>query len=106
MANRALTSRRKVVAAGRLCGETDATCEQPVSSTDSLALISTRSGTKLENTSLSVGGLKCLFQKLVARIWLFVLVTEDTLRRLHSCTKDIKTLIMNNIYIPLLKWWS
>ena len=59
---------RKFVVAGRLCGETDATCGQPVSSIDSLALISTRSGTKLEKTSLSAGGLKCLFQKLVARI--------------------------------------
>ena len=81
-------------------GETDATCGQPVSSIDSLALISTRSGTKLESTalhtfslgskrprqvfnaSLSAGGLKCLFQKLVTRIWLFVWKTEDTL---HNC---------------------
>ena len=38
---------REVMTAGRLCGETDATCGQPVSSIDSLALISTRSGTKL-----------------------------------------------------------
>ena len=87
---------------GGYVAKTDATCEQPVSSTDSLALISTRSGTKLVrdslahfltrlektalhtfslgskrprqvfNASLSAGGLKCLFQKLVARIWLFV----------------------------------
>ena len=32
------------------------------------ALISTRSGTKLEKTSLSAGGLKCPLEKLVSRI--------------------------------------
>ena len=44
---------RKFGAAGRLRGETDATCEQPVSSIDSLALISTRSGTKLVEYSFA-----------------------------------------------------
>ena len=44
---------RKVLSAGGLCGWTDAICERPVSSIDSLALVSTRSGTKLVRNSFA-----------------------------------------------------
>ena len=81
-------STRKVLSAGGVCGWADAICGRPDSSIDSLVLVSTRSGTKLESTALhtfslgskrprqvfnaspSAGGLKCLFQNLVARTWL------------------------------------